>query len=201
MPDRVQHVLDARERARAERFHADRDRVRFVQRRFLLRRVLGDHLGCDPAVIDYRIGPHGKPSLAGQGLNFSASHSHGLALFAVTPVVAVGCDVERTSDEIDVDRTADQFFAPGERRHVRNASADARRPLFFQYWTRKEAYVKATGAGLSQPLPSFDLSAQAEPAHSVSGWSFRSFELVAGSFAAVAAQTECVELSCRRLDV
>ena len=201
MPDRVQHVLDKWERARAERFHAARDRVRFVQRRFLLRRVLSVYLGCDPAVIDYRIGQSGKLSLAGLGPSFSASHSHGLALFAVTPSVAVGCDVERVDDNIDVERTVAEFFAPGERDDIRHAPAGERRRLFFEYWTRKEAYVKATGAGLFQPLTSFDLSAQAGPAHSVSGWSFRSFELLAGSFAAVAAQTECVELSCCQLDV
>ena len=196
LPDRVKHVLDERERARAERFHADRDRARFVQRRFLLRRVLSDHLGCDPAAFDYRIGPYGKLSLPRPAPNFSASHSHGLALFALAPSVALGCDVERASDEIDVERTAERFFAPGERHDIEQAPPGARRRLFFQYWTKKEAYLKATGAGLSQSLASFDLSA-----HAVPGWSFHALELLAGFCAAIAAQTTCIQLTSSRLDL
>ena len=188
-------ALDDRERARAKRFVADRDRVRFVQRRFLLRRVLSGYLRCDPADVRYRTGPQGKLFLAHPGPHFNASHSHGLALLAVAPAVPVGCDVERLDDAIDIDRTAEQLFACGERHQIRQASSSERQRIFFQYWTRKEAYVKATGAGLLQPLASFDLSSSMVP-----GWSFASFAPLAGFCAAIAAPTASINLVTHRIE-
>ena len=192
-------LLDRQEQAQADRFRYERDRARFIARRGFLRRLLGDHVGCAPAAIAYCLGPHGKPSLVGRrGPQFSVSHSHGIALFAVTPAVNVGCDIERCDERIDVERTAERLFASGEVRDLQQAPSTERPRIFFRYWTQKEAYLKGLGTGLSHPLSTFDLSGGSGTEHRIRGWTISSFEPIDGFYAAVAVQSNEIEIALRQ---
>ena len=197
-------LLDDAERAQAGRFRLERDRRRFVLRRGLLRTLLADRLGLDPAALRFTRNAHGKPALQpsprgapyAADLRFSASHSHGTALYALARGVDLGCDIERCDEAIDVDGTARALFAPGEVRALERLPPDRRRDEFFRCWTRKEAYVKALGLGLSHALDGFDTSA---PGGAMEGWSVQSFEPRPGYHAAVAVHDAGLRVTVARL--
>jgi 4'-phosphopantetheinyl transferase len=162
-------VLSDEERQRACRFAFDRDRQRFIAARGLLRGLLAARLGVRPEVIELEYGAHGKPALArrfaASGLRFNASHCGDVAAYAFSSTGAIGVDVEAVRTIPDADHIAARFFSGRE--HAAYRALDARdRPLgFFQCWTRKEAFIKALGDGMSHPLDDFDVSlAPGEPA-------------------------------------
>jgi 4'-phosphopantetheinyl transferase len=151
-------ILDDEERARAERFSFERDRRRFVARRAFLRRVLAGYTGAAPASLRYHRSSFGKPELvAADGLTFSTSHAAGLAIVAVATHGEVGVDVERLRPMPDALDIARRFFAAAELEHLRSVPTSMRSRAFLRLWTRKEAYVKAVGRGLSMPLADFDV--------------------------------------------
>lgn len=191
-------LLDREEQARAGRFRYGRDRTRFIARRGLLRQLLGDYVGCGPAAVAYCSGPYGKPALVGEGPQFSVSHSHGIALFAVASAVEVGCDIERFDERIDVEGTAERLFAPGEIRDLQQVPPAQRQQAFFRYWTQKEAYVKGLGTGLSHALDTFDLSGDAGTEDRIPGWTIASLKSVEGFYAAVAARSNRIEITFRQ---
>jgi 4'-phosphopantetheinyl transferase len=158
-------TLSAEERARAARFRDPADGVAFAAARGILRAILGRYLDRPAAAVAFAYGAHGKPELAGAagdgGLRFNASHAAALALYAVARGRAVGVDVERVRDVEDAALVAERYFAPAERAALRAAGpagSAARRAAFFACWTRKEAYVKARGGGLSIALDGFAVS-------------------------------------------
>jgi 4'-phosphopantetheinyl transferase len=151
-------LLSAEERARADRFHFAHDRRHFAVARARLRSLLGLYLGADPRALIFSYGANGKPSLSGSRLRFNASHSGGRALFAFTKDREVGIDIERERDLEDPLTLAGRFFAPAEAQVLRGLSRDEVVPAFFRCWTRKEAYIKATGRGLAEPLDGFEVS-------------------------------------------
>jgi 4'-phosphopantetheinyl transferase len=156
------YTLTADECQRAERYVFAKDRTHFVVARGLLRMLLGRYLGQDPPQLRFIYGPHGKPALAtdldGGTLRFNVSHSHGLALYAITRGRTVGVDVERIRPEVAQERIAERFFSPREVTLLRALPAPLQAAAFFACWTRKEAYIKATGEGLALPLDQFDVS-------------------------------------------
>jgi 4'-phosphopantetheinyl transferase len=161
--------LAADERARAARFYFDRDRDHFIAARGVLRDILGRYLNRAPEGLSFDYGPYGKPALAGDPgvalIRFNVSHSQGLALYAVTRVGDVGVDLERVRLNLAITEIAERFFSPREVAALRALPPAEQRPAFFRCWTRKEAYIKARGAGLSTPLNEFDVSlAPGEPA-------------------------------------
>lgn len=162
-------ALEAEERQRADRFHFARDRDRFIVTRGMLRRILARYLIAAPEAVRFRYGSHGKPTLApdqnGTDLRFNLSHTEGLALLAVARAREVGIDVERVRPGFASEEIAERFFAPAEVRALRALPRDRQDDAFFACWTRKEAYVKARGEGLSIPLDQFTVSlAPDEPA-------------------------------------
>ncbi len=157
-PDGAPGVLDAAERERAGRYRFARDRERFVARRAFLRRVLAGYLGIAPAAIRYRHAARSRPEIdPSYGISFSTSHSDGLAIVAVARGRLVGVDLERLRPIPDALDLARSLFAPPEYEHVRNVPVDARCEVFLHLWTRKEAYVKALGVGMSLPFDRFDV--------------------------------------------
>lgn len=153
--------LSPDELARAERFHFDRDRQRYIAGRGALRLILGRYLDCQPAEIAFDYGPQGKPALAApwdrSDLCFNATHSHEMALYAIARVRRVGIDVEHIREIREARGIARRYFTTAEA-----AQLEAAEPLgaaFLRLWTRKEAVIKAVGVGLSMPLNCFDLSA------------------------------------------
>jgi 4'-phosphopantetheinyl transferase len=149
-------ILCAAEIARADAFRFVRDAAQYVQSRSTLKRVLGIYLDLKPAEVGFRYSSHGKPELdlPGRQLHFNLSHSHDLAVIAVSGDIEVGIDVERRTDLGYLD-LASRFFAPCELQDLQKSPCLPDR--FFHIWTRKEACLKAIGTGLSTPLNAFDV--------------------------------------------
>jgi 4'-phosphopantetheinyl transferase len=155
-------LLQPEEIARANRFHFERDRKHFVIARGFLRRLLGSYLQTDPKQLQFSYGAYGKPALDGEfrgsTLRFNLSHSHGVALYALTEGREIGVDVEHERADFAGKDIAERFFSPLEVEVLCGLAEDDRVAGFFRCWTRKEAYIKATGRGLSQPLDGFDVT-------------------------------------------
>lgn len=165
----LRQSLSSDEQARADRFHFERDRRRYIVGRGALRSILSGYLNADPHRLQFRYGHNGKPALISNALQFNVAHSRGLALVAVTPQQEVGVDVEYMRPVLDADQLAERFFSARESAALRSLPAHERHAAFFTCWTRKEAYIKAIGEGLSQPLDQFDVSlAPGEPPHFLS---------------------------------
>ena len=194
--------LAADEQARAERFHFAKDREHFVVARGVLRAILGRYLNRGPEGLSLCYGPHGKPALAGgsagDAIRFNVSHSHGIALYAVTRGREVGIDLEWIRSDLAVAEIAERFFSRREVAMLRSLPAEVQLQAFFRCWTRKEAYIKARGEGLSLPLDQFDLSlapgesgavpdTQRDPSE-ISRWSLQDLVPAKGYAAAVAVE-------------
>jgi len=149
------------------RFHFEQDRRRHLIGRGVLRTLLGRYLNLAPQDLRFETAVAGKPHLAsGQGqLQFNVSHSGEYVLIAIADDRAVGIDVEEVHDDFDVDEVALHFFSADEKRNLETFTGRAKIEAFYNCWTRKEAYLKAQGAGLSFPLDQFDVSLRpGEPA-------------------------------------
>jgi 4'-phosphopantetheinyl transferase len=146
-------LLSGEERARMERIRRVVAREEFAVGRGLLRRLLGQALGCAPRSIAFSLGEHGKPGVA--GVEFNVSHSHGLVAIALCGSAAVGVDVEWMDPSIEALEIAQDTFAPEEVERIRLAEGGERVRAFYDTWARKEAVVKAHGGGLTVALASF----------------------------------------------
>jgi len=152
-------LLSAGERARAERFRLAEDRSRAIVGRAVLRLLLAGCTGRDPASFRFETGAHGRPSFAGllDDLDFNVAHSGEWVLVGVSRGGRVGVDVERIRELTDMDALLERFFAPGEARAVRSLAPADRVTAFFDCWTRKESFVKATGEGIQMGLDRFEV--------------------------------------------
>jgi 4'-phosphopantetheinyl transferase len=154
--------LEESERNRADRYYFDRDRNRFTIARGALRQLLGSHLNVDPREVRFVYGPQGKPALeaplSSSGLRFNLSHSGEVALLALAHNVELGIDVEQIRPDFASGEIAARFFSPEECARLDALPAGHRVDAFFNCWTRKEAYIKARGKGLSIPLDSFTVA-------------------------------------------
>jgi 4'-phosphopantetheinyl transferase len=159
-------VLSQDERCRANRFRFGKDYVEFVLARSLLRCLIGSYLGLEAATIQFVYSPFGKPAihpdLEPKGLRFNVSHSHGEALFAFSHNREVGIDLEFIPHEWDGSSLSQHFFSSRENEQLQTLADIEQKQAFFRCWTRKEAYIKARGEGLSLALNQFDVSLLAE---------------------------------------
>ena len=159
---RFRDTLEDDEIHRADRFHFEKDRRAFAVSRGFLRHVLGRYLEMKPEALRFSYGPYGKPALDGQHktgpLRFNMSHSRAVALVAVTEAREIGVDVEYIRADFASDDIARRFFSPSEVEAFNALPNDQQVAGFFRCWTRKEAYIKAIGRGLSQPLDGFDVT-------------------------------------------
>lgn len=196
--ERAARVLAEDERERAARFRFDVHRDRFVAARAMLRALLGAYTGAAAGEVRFAYEPHGKPRLASGELRFNVSHSHDAALLGVTRARELGVDLERIRTDVRWDEVERQFFARAEQAALGRYEGDLHPTAFFACWTRKEAYVKARGEGLSLPLDAFEvdvtpsardvaLRVPADPALAAR-WRLRAFSPWAGYAAAVAAE-------------
>jgi 4'-phosphopantetheinyl transferase len=183
-------VLSADERDRAGRFYLPQHGARYVVGRGLLRVLLATYLGIRPEHVEFAYGEHGKPLLRdppstgptgpdrsarrGPGrLWFNLAHSGAEAVYAFSASAEVGVDVELLDMERTHGRVAERFFAPGEVHSLRSLPSELQPKAFLHGWTRKEAFIKARGDGLSLPLNSFEvtLAPRAAPAVLRTAWS------------------------------
>jgi 4'-phosphopantetheinyl transferase len=171
--------LSPDERARAVRFRFDRDRRRFVACRVALRTILGRRLDVPASEVRFEYGAHGKPALArgADGLEFNVSHREDVAVIALTEGRRIGVDVEHLRKVEDAETLAARFFSSSEQESLRSVADSDRDEAFLACWTRKEAFVKALGEGLSLPLDSFSVSLAPDAEPALLGWAGREDEL------------------------
>jgi 4'-phosphopantetheinyl transferase len=169
---RLEASLSDDERARAARFRFPAHRVRYAAGRGILRALLGRYVGVDPAAVRFGYTRHGKPYLERTpgmpDVRFNLSNAEALALVAFSVERDVGVDLEDLKPMPDAVSIATRFFSAPENDVFRTLGDDIRELAFFTCWTRKEAYIKAVGEGLSMPLDRFDVTfAPGEPARLV----------------------------------
>jgi 4'-phosphopantetheinyl transferase len=151
-------VLSDDERKRAARFRFNRDRRRFLAGRSALRSLIASYLGVAPVEVAFGYGPQGKPFVSGSTLSFNVSHSGGCVLYAVASYLEIGVDVELLDHARYDDGVAERFFSRQEAATLQALGQAARPYAFLRCWTRKEAFIKARGQGLSLPLRDFDVA-------------------------------------------
>lgn len=153
-------LLSPDENDRRMRFHFEHDRDDFGFARGMLRTVLAAYLQSDPHQLRFGYSEHGKPFLTKPetGLRFNLSHTQGAVLLGVCRGREMGVDIERVREDFNPREIATRFFSPAERQALGSLPEAEQRQAFFRCWTRKEAFLKARGHGLSYPLELFDVS-------------------------------------------
>ena len=154
----LEQSLSTDEMDRALRFYFPADRNSYIISHGSLRKILALYLHCEPDQLNFSVNAYGKPSLDQGRLEFNLSHSGDLALVAITRGRKIGVDVERMRTGISADIIGGHYFSKAEMAELQALPAEQREAAFFLCWTRKEAYIKAQGMGLSLPLDSFDVS-------------------------------------------
>lgn len=212
-PRRVQRlylVLSPDERARADRFRFKEHRERFIAARGMLRTILGRYLDRPPEHLQFCYNPYGKPALkpgGARGLDFNISHSQDMALYALAWDRPLGIDLEYLRDQdAALEQLVARFFSPSEREALRKLPSEKKTLAFFKVWTRKEAYMKARGQGLTLPLQQFTVSvAPDEPARllndnhdpqAVTRWTLWDVDPGHGYVAALAARGASWRVAC-----
>jgi len=156
------HTLSLEENARAERFKFEEDRFRYIVRHRALRSILSLYTNIPPKQLKFFDGSHGKPEVTlssdQSALQFNLSRSRDIALIAVSRGRQIGVDVEYIQKNFEWNEIVERFFSPREITTIRAFPPKLRLEAFFRCWTRKEAYIKARGQGLSIPLNQFDIS-------------------------------------------
>ena len=207
-----QNMLSSDERYRAGRFHYKTDRNRFIIRHGILRTILSFYLDTEPDRVRFNYGKNDKPALANEynegKLYFNISSSEGLALYAFTRIGEVGVDIECIHDISDMMQITESYFSSAENAALRTLPTSQRKQGFFHCWTRKEAFIKAIGDGLSLPLDRFDVSlVPGEPAGllAIEGsvteatqWSMQDLKPASGFAAAFAVKGPVSNVNSRR---
>jgi 4'-phosphopantetheinyl transferase len=200
--ERLETTLNAEEKARAGKFLVPRARESFIAARGILRELLGAYLGIGADQVAFRYGAQGKPLLApshDSRISFNTSHSLGIGLFAFAHGGEIGVDIEQVRTDFKGMEIASRFFSEHEISELRKLPAKEASEAFFGCWTRKEAYVKAHGEGLSIPLRSFTVSfAKQEQVLEADGsaWSCHLLEPAPGFAGAVVARGENWRVRC-----
>ena len=162
MLDRLCNLLNDQELTRANRFKAKTHRNAFVAARGALRLLLSLYTGTDAQQLVFRTERHGKPFLENPSLipplTFNLAHSGELALYAISLTRKVGIDIEHHQPRVDHQALAKRICSPQEKSCLQKLPGDQQKNAFFSCWTRKEAYVKAIGKGLSFPLDTITVS-------------------------------------------
>jgi 4'-phosphopantetheinyl transferase len=158
----LEEILSDDELERAGKFYFEMDRKRFIMVRAILRIILSNYVREKPQHLHFKYSAFGKPMLAtnpgSDNICFNLSHSNGIALYAVTLNRHAGIDVEHIRHNIDIEQIAKRFFSSAENSLLNNIHEKDRLAMFFKFWTRKEAIVKATGKGVSFPMEQVDVS-------------------------------------------
>jgi 4'-phosphopantetheinyl transferase len=190
---RLYATLTPDERTRSARFHFERDQQRFIVARGVLRDLLGRYLQTPPSKIRFVYNAFGKPDLGPEfasRLKFNLSHSAGLSLIAIATASNVGVDLEYIGPQSDYADVAQRFFSAAEGDYLNALPGHLYAEAFFSCWTKKEAYLKASGEGLAIPLNGFSVPLTTEPGHTPvdlrGGWSFYTLRPAPGYAGALA---------------
>jgi len=149
-------LLADQEKKRARRFVFPQHHDRFIIVHGVLRNLLGRYLNQNSKDIIFIDNKYGKPEVLNSSIYFNISHSHEMALFAFAGI-PVGVDIEYLKENVEYEELADRFFSAAEREQLTNIPTTLYKQAFFNCWTRKEAFIKAIGEGLSFSLNQFDV--------------------------------------------
>ena len=201
-------TLSEDEQLRAKRFYFERDRKHFIVGRGMLRTILGHYANIEPNQLQFSYGSRGKPALVSTDidsmLQFNLSHSNGLALYAVTRDRQIGIDLEHIRPISDIEQLTKRFFSPREYSVICSLPKSEQQVTFFEVWTCKEAYLKATGEGLAQ-LQQVEVSlTHGETCHlnihtdsqAATRWSLQTLAPATDYVAALAVEGHDWDLSC-----
>ncbi|MEM8807347.1 MAG: 4'-phosphopantetheinyl transferase superfamily protein [Cyanobacteria bacterium P01_G01_bin.38] len=156
--------LSVAEKIRADRFRFDRDRTRFIQSRGSLRHILSRYLSCPAAEVDFTYGEYGKPQVSHDpNLAFNLSHSEDLALCVVGHGQRLGIDLEYLRPLTHFESLSRRCLCNSELKVIKTLAESQAQQQFLQYWTCKEAYLKALGCGLTQSLQSVEVQLSPTP--------------------------------------
>ena len=189
-------ALSEEERSRAARFMFERHRRRYIVAHTALRSILARYTDRAPEEIMLDAEEYGKPFLRDESLQFNLSHSHEMAVVAVA-ASRVGVDIEHVREMTDAGQIAERFFSRQEVMELQLIPRNEMIEAFFRCWTRKEAFIKAIGEGLSYPLESFGVSLQPDEPQLVrvdrdpeapKRWRFANVAVAAGYVGAVAVE-------------
>lgn len=203
-------ILSEDEQIRAEKFRFAQHRHRFIAARGILRKVLGFYLGIQPSELQFIYSSRGKPALTktcnAKKLSFNLSHSQGLALYGITYDANIGVDLEYIRPMSDVEKIVGRFFADNESNLFQKIPDHEKLVAFFNAWTGKEAYLKATGEGLAGHLDQIEVSLiPEEPAKLLSikgnkeaaeGWCLKTLTPATSYVATVAVEGQISSMSC-----
>ncbi len=207
--DRFRRTLEPDELNRASRFHFEKHRRHFIVARGFLRSVVARYLEMQPEALRFSYGAYGKPGLASEHvLRFNLSHSHEVALLAVALDAELGVDVEHIRADFASEEIARRFFSPAEVEVFNALPKEEQVAAFFRCWTRKEAYIKAIGKGLSQALDAFDVTVapDVQPAllraedDDASRWLLSNIDVGSGYAGALAVERPVAEVRFFRQD-
>lgn len=183
-------ALSKSETRRAAGFHFAGDELRFVVSHGCLRHILAGYTGLDPGALKFVVSEFGKPSLktAGEGgsIRFNLAHSGDAALVALSSEGEVGVDIESVRRLDDFSPVARRCFSPRERDMLDSCEESEYADMFYTLWTRKEAYIKARGEGMSLDLTRIDVSAA--PGILDGRWHIRDLGMYRGCICALAAE-------------
>jgi 4'-phosphopantetheinyl transferase len=206
-------ILSIDEMMRAQRFHFEKDRKKFIIRRGILRSILGRYLNTNPSLIKFSYGNNGKPSLAHafehSRICFNLSHSRGFALYAFARDCEIGVDLQHIHDIPEMEQIVGRYFSLKENDVFRSLPESQKRGAFFKGWTCKEAFVKALGNGLILPLDKFAVSlTPGKPARllriiddsrEASRWTIQDLKPAPHYVAAFAVKSHVSEAKCLRI--
>jgi 4'-phosphopantetheinyl transferase len=206
-------LLTVDEAERAARFRFEKDRERFIVTHSMLRKLLASYTGISPDQLAFQHNAYGKPSLSSypqkELLRFNLSHSQDLIIYAFTCTRDIGIDIEYRRTDIEHEQLARHYFSPFERAELQSLPPSLRQQAFFDCWTRKEAYIKARGQGLSLALASFDVTIQPnapvkllasrESAHETIRWRFASLPMHSDYAGTVVAEGQDWQMRCWQL--
>ena len=206
-----ERTLTPDEWQRATRFRFPHIRQRFIAGRGILRTILSGYLDVAPHTLRFGYTSYGKPFLESREgqqaqLHFNVTHAEGRALYAITQARAVGIDIEAQREMTDAAAIAKRFFSPLENRILHSLPAADHSSAFLRCWTRKEAYIKAQGMGLSLPLKQFSVTlAPGDPARllrtdheptAIDQWTLRELAPGPGYVAALAVEGHDWQMAC-----
>ena len=205
--DKFQSLLSVEESAKANKFRFQKDKNRYITGHGYLRVLLGSYLNCDPAALKFGANPYGKPFLRKRDISdsiyFNVSDSDDYVVYAFSRVGEIGIDIEKILPDFATQEVAKRFFSDHEVSALRSLPEKDKIEAFFNCWTRKEAFIKAIGEGLSYPLKDFDVSLKpGEPAkllrirgdaEEASQWTIQEMPIAAGYKASFAIRAKDFE--------
>jgi 4'-phosphopantetheinyl transferase len=142
-------ILADDEKARADKFHFECDKRRYIAARGTLRNILAKHLDCNPKEIIFKYTAVGKPYIENAQIQFNISHSHEMAVYGISFNKNIGIDIEYIGSNIRGEDVFKRYFFSSEYELIYSVPLFERQKMFFQIWTIKEAYLKATGEGIA----------------------------------------------------